>query len=855
MDGSKNSSRGPAPAKKRKKKSSAGRIVKGISLALMAIILIGMTTAAICGVAFAVYINKYISPEVDIYLEAYRLKMTSFIYTVDPATGQEVELQKLYSTEDRVWADIDEIPKQLKLAFISVEDNRFEAHNGVDWRRTIGAGLNYVVKFRDNFGGGSTITQQLIKNLTGEDETSVKRKIQEVMRALELEKKYEKDDILEMYLNTIYFGQSAYGVKQAAQTYFGKEMSELTLAECAAIAGITKNPYKYDIKRFPEFNEERRAIVLGEMLKYGNITQAEYDKAMKEKVVAINRDDDAADNGEYQSYYIDAVINAVLSDIQTERGYSELMAKQLLFSGGLKIVIPIDLELQAKMDEVFQDTENFPGGLGEDGTYPQASMVIMDPYTGKVLAMYGGRGEKYGNRVLNRATMTYRQPGSCIKPITVYAPAIEYGFITPISVVDDAPVNFTENESGWPKNENRKYSGLCTIYRGIASSLNTVAVSVVEKIGYSRSFNFAAKNLGLTSLVTSRTVTRRDGSTEIVSDMSASPLALGGMTDGVSVLEMSAAYSAFVNDGSYTKPILYTKVYNNDGSVLLDKSNPQVTVAMETRTRTYMIQLLTNVVRSGTGTKAKIEGIEVGGKTGTTTRDNDRWFAGITPYYAGVVWFGYDKPQSLQKFSTNPALELWHRVMEKAHEGLEPKSFEIKSELENVQYCMDSGLAPGPWCALDVRGSRVATAKMVKGDRPKQTCGIHVGVEIDPATNMIANEYCPVDQLKVVGAVLLHRAYPYSGVAVADQAFFAPYDLTEGEIASKLFKPTTPTMQVCAEHHIGNDGNIPVTEPGTTHPDDSYIPYDPFDPNVPTDPEEMTEPTEPTAVETTEAPQ
>ena len=436
------------------------RIGRSIGFVLLTILLVGLTTAAICGMVFAVYINKYVSNDVEIYLDSYRLNLTSFMYYVDPETGKEVELNSLHGLEDRVWVDLEDIPKQLQLAFISVEDNTFYTHNGVNWKRTIGATIKWTGLLDDFTGGGSTITQQLIKNLTDDKDTSVKRKLREIMRALELEKKYEKDDILEMYLNTIYFGQGAYGVHQAAKTYFNKDLKDLTLAECASIAGIVKNPYGYDLKRFPEKNAERRATVLYTMKEYGNISQAQYDQAMAEDVQAYKDTGEEDDSSSYQTYFEDAVISAVKSDLQTKLGYSASMAEQLLYGGGLKIVTTLDPVIQSKMDAVFQDEDNFPGGLGNDGTYPQASMVLMDPYTGQVKALYGGRGEKEGDLVLNRATQTYRSPGSSIKPITVYSPALEYGLVTPITVVDDVPKDFTirGDGTGWPYNESRTYS-------------------------------------------------------------------------------------------------------------------------------------------------------------------------------------------------------------------------------------------------------------------------------------------------------------------------------------------------------------------------------------------------------------
>ncbi|MBQ4577898.1 MAG: PBP1A family penicillin-binding protein [Clostridia bacterium] len=797
------------------------RPFRALGFLILTVLLIGLTTAAICGMVFAVYINKYVSNDVEIYLDSYRLNLTSFIYYLDPETGNEVELNKLHGMEDRVWVDLEDIPKQLQLAFISVEDNSFYTHQGVNWKRTIGATVNWTGMLNDFTGGGSTITQQLIKNLTDDKDTSVKRKLREIMRALELEQKYEKDDILEMYLNTIYFGQGAYGVQQAAKTYFNKELDQLTLAECASIAGIVKNPYGYDLKRFPEANAERRETVLYTMREYGNISQKQYEAAIKEDVKAYRASGEDEESGEeYQSYFVDAVYWAVKDDLQNKLGYSESMAKQLLLSGGLKIITTLDPVIQEKMDAVFLDEENFPGGLGKDGTYPQASMVLMDPYTGHVKALYGGRGEKEGNLVLNRATDTTRSPGSAIKPISVYSPALEYGLVTPITVVDDAPKDYTVrgDGTGWPYNESRTYSGRTTILNGIAKSYNTVAVDLVQRLGVDRSYNWATKNLGLTL------VEHMEKNGQVFSDRELSPLSMGSLTNGVSVLEMTAAYSAFVNDGQYTTPILYTKVYDADGKLLLD-NDPVTTVAMSTKTRDYMIQLLSGVVKTGTGRKAAIEGIEVGGKTGTTSADNDRWFAGITPYYVGVVWFGFDQPQSLQKFSTNPALELWTRVMTSVLEGAEPAQFTLSTEMNKVSYCLDCGRLATDLCSADVRGTRVATAYLAAEDVPKRNCDCHVSVTLC-ASGHIANDFCPLEGQTTVSLINFRRTYPSNTagetLTIGDQKYCAPYDLTETQIAEGLLKPGPDTYVICPDH------TEPETEP-ETEPDWSF-PYDPNDP-------------------------
>ncbi len=789
----------PADSAKNKK------IRRRVLLSLLSLMLVGMTTAGICVTAFAFYIRNYISPEVDIYLDSYRLNETSHLYYVDAKTGEYKEFEALHGTEDREWADLDDIPKMLKLAFISVEDNSFYAHNGVNWKRTIGATLNYIVPFRQGYGGGSTITQQLIKNLTGESETSVKRKVQEILRALELEKKYEKEDILEMYLNTIYFGQGAYGVKVAAETYFNKDMNELSIAECAALAGIVKNPYGYDLKRFPEKNKERKETVLLTMLEYGNITREEYDAAIAEDVQYVPHE---SESGKYQSYFVDAVIDSVIADMQAQLGYSYESAKTLLYCGGLKIITTLDPAVQACVDEVFEDESNFPGVLGNDGTYPEAAITIMDPYTGHVVALYGGRGEKDGDRVLNRATQTQRSPGSCIKPVSVYAPALEYGLITPISVVDDAPKDFVVRESGWPWNESRTYSGRTTIYTGIAKSFNTVAVDLVQKLGIDRSFNFAYNNLGMTNLVVKKEIEHSDGRVDVKSDRDISPLSMGSLTDGITVLELTAAYSAFVNDGQYTTPILYTSIYDSNNQLIYE-NKAVTTIAMEQKTRDYMIQLLTGVVKNGTAQKAALNGIDVGGKTGTTSSDNDRWFTGITPYYAAAVWFGYDMPQNLGKFSINPSTVLWQQVMAKVHKNLPEARFELKTEMTSVTYCKDSGLLANEWCAKDIRGSRLETAEVALEDVPTEVCNCHIGATICKESGKLTNAYCDTDHQEYVGLLSVQRAYPYAEIAITDQVYCLPYKVT----AEGMFAPMNSTYALCTTHNADNNANQSDPDP------------------------------------------
>ena len=831
--------------KKRKKRRLFG--MRPIPFVLLSTVLIAITTVAICGMAFALYVNKYINPTIDINLDDFRLNFTSFVTYID-SEGNEQVLEELHGSENRIWADMDEISPQLQQAFVAIEDNRFYEHGGVDWKRSIGAALNYIVPFRDNFGGGSTITQQLIKNITGDDETSVKRKITEIMRALELEDKYEKDDILEFYLNTIYLGQNAYGVKAAAQTYFGKEPSQLTLVECAAIAGITKNPYKYDPVRFPEFNKERRNLVLEQMCKYGYISEEEKNEAMAQELVLYEPTEEEEDE-EVWSYFVDEVFTSVVEDLMEEKGYSQTVARQMVYTGGLRIVSTIDPNVQAKMDAVFQDEDNLPGVLGKDGTMPQCAMVIMDQHTGEVKALYGGRGEKEGNLVLNRATRTTRSPGSSIKPVSVYAPALEMGLITPASVLDDVPQDFSIKSSGWPKNSTNGgvWQGRMTVKKAVAVSNNTIPVDLVQQMGVDASFNFATEKLGL-PLEEGRTVTDKKGNTSTVSDKGLAPLALGGLTDGVSVLDMTAAYAAFGNYGYYNEPKVYTKVYDSQGNVILDNTGETVE-AMSQKTADYMLDLLVNVVTGpqGTGARAKIQGIETAGKTGTTDDDYDRWFVGMTPYYTAAVWFGYDTPQVVKGVSTNPALAIWKDVMEDVHADLPNAEFDRKTAMKTVYVCADSGLKPTEYCSSDIRGSRVISARVAAEDVPTASCDMHVAAQIDSQTGQLANDYCPVADVKTVGMLRVDRSFPVSGVRVSDGGYVLPGSDSSGYPAASGADSPNHT---CTLHNAENDGNAPVepdpNDPNNpTDPNDPNNPTDPNDPNNPTDPDDPNNPTDP----------
>ncbi len=695
-----------------------------IALGILMIVLLGV----VCGSVYGI-----ISRADDFDLHNLNMDFTSFVYYTDPETGEIIEMDRLYDNENRIWAEYERIPQYMKDAIVSIEDERFYSHKGFDLKRIMGAAIS-MVKKGDYSYGASTITQQLVKNLTGDDEVSVERKIQEIYRAIQIEKEFSKDEILELYLNTIYLSQQCNGVQSAANVYFGKDVSELTLAECASIAGITQYPSLYDPIVNPQNNKEKQEIVLAKMLELGKISQAEYEEAVSENLVFAqkeNRDTVILSN----SYFVDTVIEEVLQDLQEEKGYTRQVALKMLYSGGLKIYSTVDINVQQTLEEIYTDDENFPKASGD--VQPESSAVVIDPETGNIVGLVGGRGEKTASRTLNRATGTLRQPGSTIKPIAVYAPAIEYGHITPNSTVVDGPITI----DGWsPRNAGGGYSGTVSVRTAVARSLNTVAVKVLDKITLDASYDFLQKNLGITSLVENEA---RDS--KVYTDKAYPALALGGLTDGISVAEMCAAYVPFVSKGLYTKPTTYTKVENHRGEVILEKSSADVKIAMSEQTAYQMTQLLQGVIRYGTGSAAKLNDSKIpsAGKTGTTSNDNDRWFIGYTPYYVTAVWFGYDQPKSLGSIGYNPSIPLWRTIMNDIHEGKEGKTFSMPSGMKTTAICSVSGMLATSACYNDVRGSKVTYSYAADNQLPTSACNVHKAYSMCTETNMLATAACP----------------------------------------------------------------------------------------------------------------
>ena len=730
----------------------AGRIIGTL-------LLVFVVTLTIFSGIFMAYINSTMRGKVEVYLDEFETKVSTELYSQDPDTGEWVMYQTLYlNSENRIWTDLEDIPKYLQEAAIAIEDKRFEKHHGVDWKGTTRA-IVYTL-FGKNVQGGSTITQQLEKNVTGDNEVTVKRKITEIYRALELEKRYEKDEILEAYLNEVFFGQSCYGVVTASRMYFNKDVSDLTLAECASLMGITNNPSMYDPTLSSwtrENNRERQLTILGAMLEQGKISQEEYDEAKAEDIVFSNGftisgkyvgsdgtvtdpepeepstddtespadEEEPTIKGRY-SWFTEAMIGDVADALVEKYGITDKVrdngttytayeqAWDMVHGKGYKIYTTQNPKYQKIAEDVCYNLDNIPytssytnsaGEQVEDQL--QIALTIVDPTNGYVVAMIGGAGEKQADRVWNWA-VNARQCGSAIKPVSTYAPALDDGTINGASVIDDYPMLL--NGDVWPRNANWRYQGLTALHTAIAQSLNTCAVRTNLAYGVDRSYEFLVNKLGFENLT--YTDSQQVGN-----------MALGGFEKGVTTEEMAAAYAAFVNEGVYTKPRTFVRVEDANGNVILE-NEAQSTVAMKNTTAAIINHLLQEAALNGTGYEAQFSGMHIAGKTGSTNSNKDRYFVGYTPYYSCAVWAGYEHNQRIVA-SGNPCSAIFRKVMSAIHEELPDKDFFSCAGLTSVAVCADSGMLASENCALDVRGSRVYTALVAADNAPTSVCTMH----------------------------------------------------------------------------------------------------------------------------------
>ena len=693
-------------ANKRPKRKRAGskalvvtrQIFGHLARIFVTLFLVGVITGCVVVTAITIYVMNFMETDEPINLDNVSMAETTIFYANDE-NGVQTEVYRMAADENRIEVTIDQIPQCLIDAYVCTEDKRFYEHDGVDWIRTVRVTVNALL--RGGSQGGSTITQQLVKNITKDDDVTPVRKIREIFRAIQLERQYTKDEILEKYLNIIFLGGRNRGVEAASQAYFGCHVWELTTPQAASLAGMTRSPNSWRPDLYPEKNKDRRNYALRCMYEQGKLTEEEYKKYCAELVVTVDSSQVTPDPSTTQtaqgvtSYYTDAVIEEVIADLMEANNWSREYASDRLRQGGYRIYMNVDAKLQKIVEEKFLDWQTFsPNELSPNANdeTPEAAFVIMD-YEGKVLALVGGKGEKTQSRSFNRATMAARSPGSAIKPIAVYAPALEYDLINWSTVLVDSPV-MKNNGNDWPKNFSGKYEGDVTVVYALRKSLNTIPVKLIQQLTPERSVEFMEKKFGITTLVKSGSV-----------NDCVPALTLGSMSKGIYLEEITAAYAPFGNGGLYYKPATYSRIEDTNGNVVYDNTSTK-NRALSEDTASIMNRLLRQVVvgESGTGRRANMGDMDVVGKTGTSQDYYDRAFVGMTPYYIGGFWTGYDTPAELPESRLYSPDTVWKTIMTEVHEGLEPKQFELSDDVVSMEFCVESGLAVTSRCTKTETG-------------------------------------------------------------------------------------------------------------------------------------------------------
>lgn len=929
--------------------------MKTLKIILLSLLFLGILLSGIMGIGIVGIIKE--APEIDPTTIVSSLNQTSTIYDLE---GNVVE--KIQAEELRTVVSINKMPKYLLDAFVAIEDERFYEHPGVDIRG-IGAAVIDNIK-SGSLRGGSTITQQLVKNVYLTNDVSITRKVKEAYLALQVEKVLTKEQILEAYLNRNYFGQNAYGVQEAARTYFSKDVEDLTLAESAMLAGIVKSTSNYqpyyrvkpeefdpttdfqvgEIEVLGEkyicvFNEKsvsRQRIVLQKMLELGKITQDQYNEAINQDI-KMSIKPEQKKIADITSYFTDMVKNDVVDKLMEVNGYTLEQAQDLLYTGGLSIYATIDLKMQRQLEDIYENfleilvgntsgyknpvlidwssnrsgdivdsngniifyrksnlmTEDLnliltsneyafengnliinskkitpyekhfdiadfytvdedknlithtvgsvmideskykvdDGKIVIDKSYldsnqdffelvdgnlilnnkyyyvqkqgivqPQSATITIDYRTGYIKAVVGGRDVK-GSRILNRATDSQRQPGSAIKPIAVYWPALNSSY-TAASVIDDVPYYNASGEL-WPKNWYSGYRGLHTLRKSVEQSVNVNSVKVLKDIGIDTSISFLNK-LGIDKSI----VTAKDNPN--INDENLSALGLGGMSKGLTPLELTAAYGAIANKGVYVVPISFTKVLDKNGNVLIDNVPEENRITSE-QVAYIMGDILRTTVTNGIASRAKLPNMAVAGKTGTTQNQADIWFVGYTPYYVTGTWIGNDMPKITLSKGSSTAAMLWKHINTVIHDGLESKmSFPRPDGIVTKTICTQSGLLPSELCSKDPRGT-VREELFVSGTEPTTSCTTHVELMIDKTNGKIANEFCPIENVE--SRVFIKRNPPYvpsenGGIAPSDYIYEAP-------------------TEICTDHNESTIVVPPIEEP--QNPEEPMEPENPID--------------------------
>lgn len=789
-----------------KRKSLSSKLIryeKMFSIGFINIVILCIISVVAIGISLGIGIFKGIvdsAPD----LSTLNVLPTGYSTLVYDADGNEIV--KLVSEDsNRRYRTMDQIPENLANAFVAIEDERFYEHNGIDLKGILRAAISTFES--GSLGqGASTITQQLLKNNVFEDWVNekdgqkIKRKIQEQSLAIELEKMMGKEQILEIYMNTINLGQGTLGVEAAALRYFNKSAYELTLSECATIAAITQNPSGYNPISYPESNAVRRQKVLDNMLEQEYITQTEYNVAMAdnvyERIQEINQEIGVSSA---YTYFVDALIEQVLDDLKNDLGYNDTQAYNALYSSGLNIFTTQDPTIQAICNDVYSNEDNYPSNpewylnyeltiQKADGTIenhstemykqyyketsasfnllynsqeeayeaiaayqedfilegdeligetisltpqPQVSLTVQNQSTGHVVAMIGGRGVKEASRTLNRATNVMRSPGSTFKVLGAFAPALDSAGLTLASVYNDAPFNYADGTpvSNWYS----QYKGLSSLRLAIEQSMNIIAVKTATNITPQLAYDYLI-NFGFTTLVASQEING-----VIYSDITQS-LALGGLTKGATNLELNAAYATIANQGTYIEPTLYTKILDHDGNILIDKSIPETRQVLKETTAFLLTDAMVDVVTKGTAASVNFGGMSIAGKTGTSSKNVDVWFAGFTPYYTATTWTGFDNNEYLSGTETSLSRSLWRAVMSEIHEDLPNESFTRPSGIVTATVCGKSGYLP----VAGLCDGHLKTEYFADGTVPKESCNVHYQGAICHYTGQPAQEFCPL---------------------------------------------------------------------------------------------------------------
>ena len=858
----------PTPPKKRRRRKkggiTAGRVIGWFFKLVGTLILIGLCTGALIACFASVYINEVIVPIADVSPDDFSWNEDSIMYYQDKTTGQYVEMTKLNNITSSVWVDYDEIPEDLINAAVAIEDKRFWTHPGVDWRRT--AYAVYSMFTGKEISGGSTITQQLLKNTTQYNETTVKRKITEIIRALRFTQNNSKEDTLMYYLNVIPLGSKYKGVGSAALGYFGKPVSELTLAECASLIGITNNPSKYGPYSFSrsqgfntdeiwsarQWNKYRQEVILNQMLEQHYITREEYDEAVAQELVFVK--EQGGSNDELYSWYEETVISDVKEIMAEQYGWSSTITEQAMQRGGLRIYTCYDPAAQAIVDEIYTNRDNLDY-TSKDGQQMQSTIAVIENDTGNLVAIAGQFGEKTVPFGSNYANDGHRQPGSSFKPLAVYSPALEFNLLNPYSVLDDYPYQVMGGKA-WPLNSGTTtYRGHVTMREALMRSLNTVAVRIMlDYVTPEESFKFVQDRYHI-DLEEGRMVKG-----EWKTDMTSS-LALGGLTDGTNVRDMAEAYSVFPNNGVYqgSRTVLrITQLVDGQEVLLVDNELEQEEVIKQT-TAWYMNDMMQHVFdAAGTAYGLGIKGQHAAGKTGTTSENFDRWFAGYTPYYTAVVWVGYENPYKMSLAGKNPAAVLWNKVMVPLHEGLEDRTYDDPGGRRTINYCMDSGYLATEYCSMDPRGSRVASGSIFPESFPEGVpCPYHTAESVlticvdcpvlkddGSQTGLYyqAGEFCPEESKREI--CLPNFGREQVGAAVANDAIW-DYAAASGYGGCTVHTsaPVEDPIDPAVDPNNPFFPNVPIpggtaTEPGgttdpstVTQPDPPDVPINPLPPS------------------------